>query len=103
MLNLDVSESVRDKWGKAIDRNYALHLGGFLESIRAVNFLVEEIPLSKSTGVLYRCQLSVVPKNGHTLKHVVDREDCGAAIEHSFAKAKRMLQRKVRGLSSDMA
>lgn len=98
MLNLNASEAVIKKWDKSIAHYYALHLGGYLEDIRSVSFLIEEQPLKQQHGVLYRCEINVVPESGHVIKHVVDREDCISAIDYSFAKAKRMLHRRCRGL-----
>lgn len=99
MLYLNVSDSVISKAGKSIEHYFALHLGGFSEEIESVNLHIEEIPLLQQHGVLYRCELNLIPKNGHAIKHVVDREHCVSAIEHSFAKAKRAMQRRIRGLS----
>lgn len=99
MLYLNVSDAVLAQSGKSIDHYFALHLGGFSEDIKSVNLLIEEVPLIQQHGVLYRCELHLIPKHGHAIKHVVDREHCVSAIEHSFAKAKRAMQRRLKGIN----
>lgn len=99
MLYLNVSDAVISKSGKSIDHYFALHLGGFSEDIKSVNLSIEEIPLMQQHGVLYRCELNLIPKTGHVIQYVVDREHCISAIEHSFAKAKRAMKRRIKGLS----
>lgn len=99
MLYLNVSDTVMSKSGKSIDHYFSLHLGGFSEDIKSVNLMIEELPLIHQHGVLYRCELQVIPRSGDVIKHTVDREHCISAIEHSFAKAKRAMHRRVRGLT----
>lgn len=102
MLKLNVSEEIKDRWGKTIDFFYALHLGGFSEEIQSINLYVEKVPFQKQPSELYRCELQLVPVVGHVINNQVAREDCNAAIEYSFAKAKRMMQRRARGLGSGL-
>jgi len=99
MLNLNVSDVIISKSGKSIDHYFAMHLGGFSEDIESVNLLIEELPLIQQHGVLYRCELILIPKTGQAIQYVVDREHCVSAIEHSFAKAKRAMQRRLRGFN----
>lgn len=99
MLCVDASDEILNKWRKSIEHYYAMHLSGFTEHIKTIRLSIEEQPLYQKHGILYCCRLNLVPKSGHVLSHSVDREDCIAAIDYSFAKAKRMLQRRMRGLS----
>lgn len=97
MLYLNASDSLLDKWRKSIDLYYAMHLSGFFEEIKSVTFSLEEV--SATSGRVFRCQLHVVPQVGHTISSSVERENCLAAIDYSFAKAKRQMQRRSRGMS----
>lgn len=101
MLTIDASEIVQSKWSKTIEYFYSLHLGGVSSEIQSVHIKIEELPLHKRPAALYRCELIVTPVNGHLIKNTVDRENFSAAIDYSFAKAKRMLIRRSRRLGTD--
>jgi len=100
MLNVNISEELKSRWGKTIDFFYSLHLGRFSEEIQSVNLRIEEVPFQKRPAMLYRCELQLIPVAGHVIRNQVDRENCSAAIDYSFAKAKRMMQRRSRGLGT---
>lgn len=102
MLNINISEEVKEKWGKSIDFFYSLHLGSFFEEIKSAQLYIEEVPLGNRPVVLYRCELQVVPVSGNTIRNHVDREDCNSAIDYSFAKAKRVMQRRSRGMGTGL-
>lgn len=111
MLFLNVSDAVLEAWGRTIDLYYSIHIGSISNEIKSINLLIEEEPLDanhyssanakkpQSERTLYRCGLTVVPANGEKIHIVVERENCGAGIEQCFAKAKRTLTRRMRGLS----
>ena len=101
MLYLNVSDQTWKQWGRTIDLYYAVHLGGFLDEIKSVNLMIEELLQDASQAVsseakLYRCELEIIPKNGEIIQVISEREDCGAGVEYSFAKAKRQMLRRLR-------
>ena len=99
MLYLNMSEEVLEHWGRTIDLYFALHLGGFHDDIKSVNLMIEEETLGDSEAVLYQCELKLITKIGEQHPIRVERENCGAAIEQCFAKAKRLMLRRIRGLA----
>lgn len=101
MLSLNVTKEILKKWDAPVQHYYALHLGGFSEDIEVVNFEIEELVMDKNMGTLYRCELKLMAKSGTEISHVTNRENCLAAIDDSFAKAKRMMQRRLKGLIVD--
>ena len=107
MLYLNVSDQTWKQWGRTIDLYYAVHLGGFLDEIKSVNLMIEELLQDASQAVsseakLYRCELEIIPRNGEIIQVISEREDCGAGVEYSFAKAKRQMLRRLRGFSDTM-
>lgn len=108
MLYLNVSQTAMSHWGRTIDLYYSIHLAGFLEDLKSVNFSIEEIDVHPGAfqsggGTLFQCVLQVIPKSGNKIGVIVEMEDCGAAIEQCFAKAKRSLLRRARGFAEVLA
>lgn len=99
MLNLNASSHVMDNWAQSIEHYFAMHLSGFTDYLDTINLSIDEQPLKEGSSVLYHCTLDLVSRSGFTLTQIVEREDCVAAIDYSFAKAKRSLQRRMRGLT----
>lgn len=99
MLYLNVNDQVLAQWGRTIDLYHSLHLGNLSNEINSVNFLVEEEPVPNSDKVLFKVGISVFPRSGEVIRILIEREHCGDAIEQAFAKAKRYLVRRIRGIS----
>lgn len=103
MLYLNVSEQILMQWGDSIDRYFALYLGGFRQELKSLNLLIEEECLGTDERRLYRVLLALIPSKGATIYLSLEREHCcGEAIEQSFAKAKRYLLRRIKGMVSDL-
>ena len=101
MLTIQASEYVKQKWHKTIEYFYALHLGGLSTEIQSTLIKVEELPIQKRPAALYRCEVIITPKHGHVVQLHIERENCSGAIDYSFAKAKRTLIRRARGVGRD--
>lgn len=99
MLYLNVSDQLMEQWGRTIDLYYSIHLGNLAAEIKSVNLLIEEESLSHSDKVLYLVEVTVISNAGGMLRLSIERENCGDAIEQCFAKAKRYIIRRIRGLS----
>jgi len=101
MLTIEASDDVKKKWAKSMEYFYALHLGALSNEVRSAVLKVETLPIQRRPASLYRCELLITPYHGHVIKNRVDRENCSAAIDYAFAKAKRTLTRRARGVGKE--
>lgn len=98
MLYLNVSDHVMRNWSRTVDLYYSFHLSGIYRDIKSVNLLIEEVSCAPDDKTLYCCEVYILPNVGDSIHLVVESENCGFAIEQSFAKAKRYMLRRIRGL-----
>lgn len=103
MLYLNVSEHVMRNWSRTVDLYYSFHLSGINTDIESVNLLIEQRQQEHDNRALYYCELNIHPCVGEHLQLAVESENCGVAIEQSFAKAKRYMLRRMRGISDEAA
>lgn len=100
MLYLNVSDKVMNQWERTIDLYYAIQLGSLSSEIKSVNLLIEEEPMGDESYCLYKVSITVIPLKGTNMSVSIEREHCGDAIEECFAKAKRYMVRRIRGLAN---
>ncbi|KZX75372.1 hypothetical protein A3715_14610 [Oleiphilus sp. HI0009] len=97
MLYLNVNEKVLAYWERTIDLYYNIHLGSLVDDIESVNLFIDKQTSVQDT--VYRCELDVIPANGQKISIALELENCGAAIEQIFAKARRSMLRRIRGIN----